>query len=106
MKIAKNNSTENQALHSVGSRGSCQQIREDPKYYEILFSAKDPRFNTSKKVYDGIALSLIRWEVGEYKIPMVEIFKDLGSYLSTKCNNDFDVANRIASAKKKVGSLR
>ena len=72
---------------------------------EVLFCAAAPASYEDPGSYDGIDLSNIRMSGGRF-MPVVEIFKYLGSYLSRDSSDAYDVDSRIESAGKAFGSLR
>ena len=72
---------------------------------EVLFCAKPPRCYDDPSTYDETDLSDIQMPDGSY-MPVVDIFKYLGSYLSRDCKDGRDVDSRIESAGKAFGALR
>ena len=78
---------------------------EGPSKSEILFVAKARILYTEPDTFDGTDLTKVVLPDGSY-MPVVELFKYLGSILSRDCRDDLDVEARIEAASAAFGALR
>ena len=72
---------------------------------EILFVAAPEHTYQDSSTFDGADLSNVDLGDGKY-IPIVDIFKYLGSLLTRDCRDDADVEARINAASHAFGALR
>ena len=72
---------------------------------EILFVAAPEHMYEDSSTYDGRDLSNVELGNGRY-LPVVDIFKYLGSVLTRDCRDDADVDARINAASHAFGALR
>ena len=72
---------------------------------EILFVAAPEHTYEDSSTYDGADLTNVELGDGRY-LPVVDIFKYLGSILSRDCRDDADVHARIDAASHAFGALR
>ena len=72
---------------------------------EILFVAAPEHTYDDSSTYDGCDLSNVDLGNGCY-LPVVDIFKYLGSILTRDCRDDADVDARISAASHAFGALR
>ena len=70
-----------------------------------FFAASRPTYQ-NYRTYDGKDLSPFYFgENGEYEVPIVALFKYLGSILHRDCNDEAEVDLRIKSAGNAFGAL-